>query len=65
MMQISPNAMIPLAHISVSDRDFNVYISLCITSRNMHIFKYNDHSCDYEVFGSEGAAVQWISKPLT
>ena len=64
-MQITPNAMIPLAHVHVKDREFSVYISMCVTTRNMHMFKYNDHSCDYEVFSTEGEAAHWLEKPLS
>ncbi len=56
--------IVPLAHIHVKDTDYNVYISMCIDTRQMHIFKYNDTCCDYEVFGTEGEACQFIERPM-
>ncbi len=64
-MPITANSMITLAHIQVKDRNYAVYISLCTVTRQMHIFKYNDSWCDYEVFAEEGAACQWLEQPLT
>ena len=59
-----------IAHIKVSDRDFYVYISLCTLSQNLHIFKYDDISCEYEIFPTVGRethlqmAMMWIPKPI-
>lgn len=64
-MSITANSMIPLAHIQVKDRDYAVYISLCTVTAQMHIFKYNDSWCDYEVFCEEGAACRWLELPLS
>jgi hypothetical protein len=65
MMPITANSMIPLAHIQVAERDYNVYISLCTVTKQMHIFKYNQLYCAYEVFCEEGEACQWLELPLT
>ena len=64
MMQITPNSIVPIAHVTVRDRDYNVYISMCTVTNNMHIFKYNDMCCDYEIFSQEGDAATWLDKPL-
>lgn len=64
-MPITANSMIPLAHIQVAERDYSVYISLCTVTRQMHIFKYNQLYCSYEVFAEEGAACRWLEEPLT
>jgi hypothetical protein len=54
----------PLAHIHVAETDYNVYISICLATRHMHIFKYNDTACEYEIFDGQEDACQFISKPL-
>jgi len=64
-MPITANSMIPLAHIQVADRDYSVYISLCTVTSQMHIFKYNDQYCAYEVFAHEGEACMWLEIPLS
>lgn len=56
--------ILPLAHIHVTDTDYNVYISMCVDSRQMHIFKYNDQCCQYEIFDTEGEACKFIELPL-
>lgn len=56
--------MIPMAHVSVRDRDYNVYISLCLNTRRLHIFKYNDVSCQYDVFDDQADACLFIEEPL-
>lgn len=61
---INANSMIPLAHVQVRDRDYCVYISMCVISRRMHIFKYNELSCDYDVFERESDACEFIEQPL-
>ena len=56
--------IVPLAHIHVTNTDFNVYISMCTTTRHMHIFKYNEVCCQYEIFDAEGEACRFIEEPL-
>ena len=63
-MQITPNSMVALAHVHVSERDYNVYISMCTVTHNMHIFKYNEVCCDYEIFSREDDACTWLENPL-
>ena len=58
------DSIVPLAHIHVADTDYNVYISICTVTKHMHIFKYNDVSCQYEIFDGESDACEFISKPL-
>jgi hypothetical protein len=41
-----------------------VYISICMTTRNVHIFKYNETACDYGVFDNQADACQFINKLL-
>ena len=61
---ISPNTIIPIAHVHVKDRHYSVYISMCTVTRHMHVFKYNDVKCDYEIFATEGEANKWLEKLL-
>lgn len=56
--------IVPLAHVAVTGSDYNIYISMCTTTHQMHIFKYNDQSCEYEIFDREGEACEFIARPL-
>ena len=58
------NAMLPIAHVRVGDRDYNCYISICSITRNIHVFKYNELHCKYDVFTSQAEAQKWINKDL-
>jgi hypothetical protein len=60
-MDISKNNMVTLAHVKVSNRDYYIHISYCITSQNVHIFKYSDTACDYGVFESQEYAIGFIN----
>ena len=63
-MSVSTNNMVTLAHLNVTNSTCHIYISMCMTSRNIHIFKYNDHCCDYMVFDDQELACQFINQPL-
>ena len=58
------NSMVPIAHVRVGDKDFNAYISICSISRNIHVFKYDEYQCKYDVFPSQAEAQVWINKDL-
>ena len=58
------NDMINLAHVYVRDRDYSVFLSMCTTTRNLHVFKYNDRKCSYEVFESYDECCQHLEEPL-
>jgi hypothetical protein len=64
-MRESVNGMISIAHVTVKDMGFNAHVSMCLITRNIHVFKYNDLACDYEVFDSQRLASQFLEKPLT
>ena len=64
MADITSNNMMALAHVRVADSETCVYISICMTTRNVHIFKYNETACDYGIFDSQADACQFINKPL-
>ena len=53
-----------LAHVTVRDRDYNVYVSINTQNHCLHVFKYNDRACAYEIFTSEERAESWIEQPL-
>ena len=58
------NAMIPIAHVTLVDRDYNCFISMSTITRNIHVFKYNESACEYEVFPSQYEAETWINQNL-
>jgi len=63
-MRESVNGMISIAHVQVKDKGFNAYVSMCLITRTIHVFKYNDLCCDYDVFDSQLLASQFLQKPL-
>lgn len=63
-MRESVNGMISIAHVQVKDRGFNAYVSMCLITRSIHVFKYNELCCDYDVFDSQYLASQYLQKPL-
>jgi len=64
MADITSNNMMALAHVRVANSETCVYISICMTTRNVHIFKYNEHSCDYGIFDNQADACQFIALQL-
>jgi len=64
MADITANNMIQLAHVRVSNTDYNIIITLCITSQRVHIFKYNDRRCDYDIFDNQADACGFVNRPL-
>ena len=56
--------MVQIAHVHLVDRDYNAYISLCPTTNNIHVFKYNDCICEYDVFPTKMEAQIWINQNL-
>jgi hypothetical protein len=63
-MDITPNNMIQLAHVRVSGSDYKIVITLCVASQRVHIFKYNDRRCSYDVFENSRDANHFIGLPL-
>jgi len=64
MPNVTANNMLQLAHAHVANSDYNIVITLCVTSERLHIFKYNDQRCDYEVFDNQADAIGFINKSL-
>lgn len=58
------NPMLPIAHVHVRDRDYNCYISVCTTTHNIHVFKYNSSRCEYEVFDSQEEAQRYLNRMI-
>jgi len=64
MPNVTANNMLQLAHVHVANSDYNIVITLCVTSQHIHIFKYNGRRCQYEVFDNQAEAIQFINKSL-
>lgn len=64
-MMISPNSIIHLAHVHVTGSDYNIALSMCVTTRHIHVFKYNEVACEYEIFNNQFDACEYIEKPLS
>lgn len=60
----TPNSIVHFAHVHVNEQDYNVSISMCLASRRIHIFKYNDSYCDYGIFDSQEEACEFLERPL-
>jgi len=58
----SVNPFITIAHIHVRDRNYDVYVSMCLSSRHIHVFKYSEAKChcEYEVFNSHNEACDYL-----
>jgi hypothetical protein len=59
--------IIPIAHVTVAGkRDLNIYISICMLTRNVHIFKYSESRgiCSYKVCEDQWEAHHFIEEPL-
>jgi hypothetical protein len=56
--------MLQLAHAHVANSDYNIVITLCVTSERLHIFKYNLRRCEYEVFDNQADAIGFINRSL-
>lgn len=59
--------MIPVAHVSVEGLGYTVYISICMLSQQVHIFKYSEQlaRCTYDVCTSQQEAQAILARPLT
>ncbi len=58
--------LVMVAHIHVRDKNYNVYLSICKETHNMHMFKYNEElgRCSYEIFGAAEDACTWLESEL-
>ena len=64
MADITSNNMMALAHVRVANSETCVYISICMTTRNVHIFKYNETACDYGIFDNQADACLFSAQQL-
>jgi len=64
-MTISVNNMVTLAHLE-SSQGYYIHISMCVTTRNIHIFKYDSQRCEYDVFAvdQQETACEYINRSL-
>jgi hypothetical protein len=53
-----------LAHVEVTNYNYRVQVSICRETNSIHIFKYNDLHCDYDVFYTQESAQRFIEQPL-
>ena len=58
--------MINIAHVHVRDLGYSVFISMDVTTRNLHVFKYDEQHviCEYEVFDTQYECAHYLEKPL-
>jgi len=63
---MQPNYIVPIAHVNIADTDTNIYVSICMLTRNIHIFKYNEDLsvCEFEVCESQAEASRYMELPL-
>lgn len=61
------NSMINIAHVYVRDKGYSVAISMDVTTRNIHVFKYSEelYTCEYEVFDTQYECQCYLEKPLS
>lgn len=53
-----------IAHIHVSDQDFNVYISFVYSSMTLQAYKYNDSRIEFEWFDNVIDFKNWLETPI-
>lgn len=58
------NPYVTVAHITVRDRDYNVHISINTVTHQMHVFKYSDTECCYEILDNQVAVQEFLDRPL-
>jgi hypothetical protein len=58
------NPYITVAHIQVKDRDYCVHVSMNTETHCMHIFKYNDDCCSYDIFDNQQDATLFLDREL-
>lgn len=59
-------SIVALAHVHVVGVEHNVYISMSLPDRNLHVFKYDEDRsvCEYEVFSCQSEASDWIQQKI-
>ena len=58
------NPYITVAHIQVKDRDYCVHVSMNMETHYMHIFKYNEQGCSYDIFDNQRDATLFLDREL-
>jgi hypothetical protein len=58
--------IVPLAHVAIKDRDFNVFVSVNTYNQDIHVFKYNEDTgtCAYDVFARNEEVLDFLDLPL-
>ena len=59
---MTANPFITIAHIHVRDRNYDVYVSMSLVTRNIHVFKYSEERvvCEYEIFANHNDAADYL-----
>jgi len=55
----------PLAHVRVDNSHYNVYVSVCRETLQLHVFRYNEQGCDYDVCTDQEQAQVSIARPFS
>jgi hypothetical protein len=56
--------MLTLANIQLANTDIRIHISMCMLTRVIHIFKHDNHSCNYDVFWDQEEACAFLARPI-
>jgi len=64
---MQPNYIVPIAHVRIANTDTNVYVSISMQSRNIHVFKYSEDLsiCEFEVCDDQSEAARFMELPLS
>jgi len=60
------NPMVSIAHVYVRDRNYTVSVTMNMSNRRLHIFKYSEDSvqCEYEIFDVYEEACEYLEHVL-
>lgn len=60
------NPMISIAHVYVRDRDYSVSVTMNMSNRRLHVFKYSEDKsqCAYEIFDNYSEACRYLEQVL-
>ena len=60
------NPMVSIAHVYVRDRDYSVSVTMNMSNRRLHVFKYSEDKslCAYEIFDNYSEACAYLEHVL-
>jgi hypothetical protein len=53
-----------VAHLRMTDRDFNVYIGISYETMTLYAYKYDDQTVDFNWFTDLGEFQLWLQQPF-